>query len=100
MSKLLCSCVDDMFSKYDYNNIPIKRYLLKEHSNKDNAWITLDNNVYSIRKDDIFLLELFKNYYGKDIKKFISDNNSFPLLKEKVLILDKLKNRKIGFLAE
>lgn len=100
MSKLLCSCVDDIFNKYDYNNIPIKKYLLKKHNNKDNAWITIDNVVYSIRKDDIFLLELFKNYYGKDVKNFISDNNLFPLLKEKVLLLDKLKKRKIGFLTE
>ena len=100
MSKLICSCVDELFNKYDYNNIPIKNYLLKKHNNKENAWITIDKNVYSIRKDDIFLLELFKNYYGKDVKNFINDNKLFPLLKEKVKILDKLKNRKIGFLIE
>jgi len=100
MSKLLCSCVDDMFSKYDYNNIPIKKYLLKQHNNKENAWISIDNNVYSIRKDDKFLLELFKDYYGKDVKNLIYDSNLFPVLKEKFQILDKLKNRKIGFLVK
>jgi len=100
MSKLLCSCVDDMFSKYDYNNIPIKKYLLKQHNNKENAWISIDNNVYSIRKDDKFLLELFKYYYGKDVKNLIYDSNLFPILKEKLQILDKLKSRKIGFLIK
>ena len=100
MSKLLCSCVDDMFSKYDYNNIPIKRYLLKQHNSKENAWISIDNNVYSIRKDDNFLLELFKDYYGKDVKNLIYDSNLFPVLKEKLKILDKLKSRKIGFLIK
>ena len=100
MSKLLCSCVDDMFSKYDYNNIPIKKYLLKQHNNKENAWISIDNNVYSIRKDDNFLLELFKDYYGKDVKNLIYDSNLFPVLKEKLQILDKLKSRKIGFLIK
>lgn len=100
MSKLLCSCVDDMFSKYDYNNIPIKKYLLKQHNNKENAWISIDNNVYSIRKDDKFLLELFKDYYGKDVKNLIYDSNLFPVLKEKLQILDKLKSRKIGFLIK
>lgn len=100
MSKLLCSCVDDMFSKYDYNNIPIKKYLLKQHNSKENAWISIDNNVYSIRKDDNFLLELFKDYYGKDVKHLIYDSNLFPVLKEKLQILDKLKSRKIGFLIK
>jgi len=100
MSKLLCSCVDDMFSKYDYNNIPIKKYLLKQHNNKENAWISIDNDVYSIRKDDNFLLELFKDYYGKDVKNLIYDSNLFPVLKEKLQILDKLKSRKIGFLIK
>lgn len=100
MSKLLCSCVDDMFSKYDYNNIPIKKYLLKQHNNKENAWISIDNDVYSIRKDDNFLLELFKDYYGKDVKNLIYNSNLFPVLKEKLQILDKLKSRKIGFLIK
>jgi hypothetical protein len=89
-----------MFSKYDYNNIPIKKYLLKQHNNKENAWISIDNNVYSIRKDDEFLLELFKDYYGKDVKNLIYDSNLFPVLKEKLQILDKLKSRKIGFLIK
>jgi len=89
-----------MFSKYDYNNIPIKKYLLKQHNNKENAWISIDNDVYSIRKDDNFLLELFKDYYGKDVKNLIYDSNLFPVLKEKLQILDKLKSRKIGFLIK
>ena len=100
MSKLICTCVDTMFNKYDYNNIPIKINLLKEHNNKENAWISIDKNIYSIRKDDIFLLSIFKNYYGKDVKNYISESFPFKNLKEKILILEKLKNRKIGYLKD
>ena len=100
MSKIICTCVDNLFNSYDYNNIPIKKNLLKNHNNKENAWISIDKNVYSIRKDDILLLELFKNFYGKDIKEFILNNQIFKDLKEKILILDKLNKRKIGFLID
>lgn len=100
MSKLLCSCVDELFEKYDYNQIPIQYNLLKSHNNRDNAWISIDKNVYSIRKDDTILLELFKNYYGKDIKNIITNDYFFSSLKEKIIILDKLKKRKIGFLIK
>ena len=98
MSKLLCSCVDELFNKYDYNNIPIKSYLLKKHNNKENAWISINNNVYSIQQDDIILLELFKDYYGKDVKNFILSSILFKDMKKRILILEKLKDRKIGYL--
>lgn len=98
MSKLICACVEDIFLSADYNNIQIKNNLLKQHSKKENAWITIDKNVYSIRKDDTFLLEIFKDYYGKDVKEFIMNSNTFTKDKDKVLILDKLKDRKIGVL--
>jgi hypothetical protein len=99
MSKLLCSCVDELFNKYDYNNIPIKSYLLKKHNNKENAWITIDKNVYSIRKDDTLLLDIFKNFYGKNIKKFILTDKIFNNMKNRIIILEKLKYRKIGYLS-
>lgn len=101
MSKVLCSCVDDIFKSYDYNNIPIKKSILKNHNNKENAWIAINKTVYSIRKDDIFLLDFFKNYYGKSITDIIFfKDNLFSNLKEKILFFEKLKERKIGFLSE
>jgi cytochrome b involved in lipid metabolism len=100
MSKLVCACVDDIFKSYDYNNIPIKNTILKNHNNKENAWISINKEVYSIRKDDEFLLNIFKNYYGKNAKEFIMTNNSFKNIKDKILILEKLKERKIGFLID
>lgn len=99
MSRLVCACVEDIFQASDYNNVLIKQNLLKQHSSKENAWITINKNVYSIRKDDIFLLNLFKDYYGMDVKEFIMNNPIYSNSKDKVLILDKLKERKIGVLS-
>ena len=98
MSKLLCKCVEDIFEKYDYNNIPIKYNIFILHNNKENAWISINNNVYSIQQDDIILLELFKDYYGKDVKNFILSSVLFKDMKKRILILEKLKERKIGYL--
>jgi hypothetical protein len=100
MSKLVCACVDTMFMNYDYNNIPIKKNLLKTHNQKDNAWIALDKTVYSIRKDDILLLDIFKNFYGKNVKEFILNDKLFNNIKNRIIILEKLKDRKIGFLSD
>jgi hypothetical protein len=100
MSKLICNCVDTIFKNYDYNNIPIKKNLLKNHNQKDNAWICIDKNVYSIRKDDILLLDIFKNFYGKNVKDFILQDELFNNLKSRILILEKLKYRKIGYLSD
>lgn len=87
-------CVNDIFQKEDFKNI-IKKTDLKNHNNIDNAWITLDNNVYSIKNNDNDLLKLFKNYYGKDIKQYLLEkfNN-----KERILLLEKLNKRKIGII--
>jgi hypothetical protein len=100
MAHLVCKCVDNIFINYDYNNIPIKNELLKNHNTKENAWIAIDKNVYSIRKDDYLLLDIFKNLYGKNVKNFINNNSIFSNQKEKILLLEKLKKRKIGFLIE
>jgi hypothetical protein len=96
--KGLFSCVDTIFKGYNYNNIPIKKKNLKIHNKKDNAWIAIDNNIYSIRNDDKILLKLFKNFYGKNVKDFILNDNIFNNTKFKILILEKLKKRKIGYL--
>ena len=92
----ILSCVDDIFKNYDYNNIPIKKNILKQHNTKDNAWISIDKNVYSILKDDEILLEIFKNFYGENVKEFILNNKS---TKNKILLLEKLHKRKIGYLV-
>jgi len=91
MSKLVCACVDDIFKGYDYNN-KVKINLLKNHTNRENAWILIDKDVYSIRKDDNYLLDLFNNYYGKNIKDILMKLSE----KERILILEKLNKRKIG----
>lgn len=96
----MCSCVDTIFNNYDYNNIPIKINILKNHNNKDNAWIAIDRSVYSIRKDDILLLNIFKKFYGKDVKDFILNDTIFSDIKQKILILENLKKRKIGNLID
>jgi len=100
MSIIICSCVEDIFKNYDYNNIPIKCALLKDHDNKDNAWISIDREVFSIRKDDEELLNIFKNFYGKNVKDFILTNTFFTNIKNKIFILEKLKKRKIGYLID
>jgi hypothetical protein len=100
MSTIIFSCVDNIFNNNDYNNIKIRNYLLNKHNKKDNAWISIDKNVYSIRKDDYILLELFKNYYGKNVKNFILEDESFKNNKNRILILEKLEKRKIGKLID
>lgn len=100
MSIIFLSCVDNIFKNYDYSNMKIKDSLLKKHNTKDNAWISIDKNVYSIRKDDFLLLELFKSYYGKNVKNFILENDSLKNIKNRILILEKLKKRKIGKLID
>jgi hypothetical protein len=99
MNNLVVSCVNNIFKGYDYNNLPIKYKLLKDHNTQENAWIAIDKTVYSIRKDDLLLLEIFKDYYGKNVKDYLM-NDLFFNLKKKILILEKLKNRKIGYLTD
>ena len=87
-------CVNDIFQKEDFKNI-IKKTDLKNHNNINNAWITLDKNVYSIKNNDNDLLKLFENYYGKDIKQYLLENFDN---KERILLLEKLNKRKIGII--
>ena len=95
---MICNnCVEDIFKNYDYNNIPIKQDLLNYHNTRENAWISIDNDVYSIRQDDTFLLELFKEFYGKDVKDLINNNTD---IKQKIIILELLKKRKIGIIIK
>jgi hypothetical protein len=98
--KFLITCIDNIFNGYDYNNLPIQKNTLKLHNKKDNAWIAIDNNIYSIRKDDKILLSIFKNFYGKNVKEYINNDNLFQNRKFKILVLEKLKKRKIGHLID
>ena len=92
-----CSCINTMFHKYDYNNIPIDLSIFKNHNNRDNAWISIDDNVYSIQKDDSLLLDIFKDLYGRNVKNFLMNNSIFDN-KSRIVILEKLKDRKIGYI--
>ena len=93
-------CVNNLFQSYDYNNLPINYDIIQKHNTSDNAWIIIGKEVFSIRKDDSLLLDIFKNYYGKDVKEFILKNEKFKNIKIKILILEKLKERKIGSLSQ
>jgi hypothetical protein len=92
-------CIDTIFKEYDYKNVIFDENLFKKHNNKDNAWISIDKNIYSIRKNDIILLKIFKDFYGKNVKDFILNNYIFNDIKFKIFILEKLKERRIGFLS-
>jgi hypothetical protein len=94
----MANSLNNIFNNYDFNNIPINKNIFEKHSNKENAWISINNNVYSIQQDDTILLELFKDYYGKDVKNFILSSILFKDMKKRILILEKLKERKIGYL--
>jgi hypothetical protein len=66
MTKVICSCVDELFNNYDYNNVPIKKMLLKNHNTSESAWIIIKKNVYSIQKDDFELfISNFDNFISK-----------------------------------
>lgn len=93
-------CVNNLFQSYDYNNLPINCDIIKKHNTPDNAWIVIGKEVFSIRKDDTLLLDIFKNYYGKDVKEFILKNETFKNIKIKISILERLKERKIGIMNE
>ena len=92
----MISCIQNIFKDSDYNNNIIKKHIFIKHNKKENAWIKIDNTVYSIRQDDHYLLELFKDFYGNDIKQLINNNMD---LKQKIIIMELLKNRKIGIIS-
>ncbi len=91
----LLNCSQILFSSSDYNQNNITSDNLSTHNSYDNAWISYKNNVYSIQKNDEYLLNLFINYYGKDTTDFIENLN----YKEKNFVLNKIKSRFIGKLT-
>ena len=90
----LNNCVNNLFNNEDFKS-KIKKKDIINHNSSENAWILLNNNVYSIKNDDIKLLNIFKDYYAKDVKEYLLNNFSN---KERIIILDDLKKRKIGML--
>ena len=90
----LTNCVNNLFNNEDLKS-KIKKKDILDHTNSDNAWILLNNNVYSIKNDDFKLLDIFKDYYAKDVKNYLLNNFSN---KERILILHELKKRKIGII--
>lgn len=87
-------CLNNLFNKEDFKS-NIKKKDIKKHINRENAWIILNTNVYSLKNSDVKLLELFKDYYGKDIKNYLLETFDN---KNRILILDQLNKRKIGII--
>jgi hypothetical protein len=89
----IISCINELFDNNDYTKNIMNIKKIVNHNHYDNAWIIINNNVYSISKTDTKLLYLFKNYYGKDATEYIKNNISN---KDKILLFDLLKHRIIG----
>lgn len=87
-------CMNNLFTNEDFKS-KIKKTDIKKHNNKENAWITINNNVYSLKNNDFELLELFKDFYGKDVKNYLLENFNN---KERILLLNQLNKRKIGLI--
>lgn len=85
------SC-QQLFQNSDFHSNKITLETFESHHTADNAWIAYQNYVFSIQKDDEYLLDLFRDYYGKDVKKYIQ---SFTKATQKE-IYEKLRPRYIG----
>ena len=87
------NCVPFLFQESDYHIPILSQKECAKHNQRNNAWIIVQNYVYSLQKDDEELLELFQNYYGKDVTSYLKEKKTN---KEIILLLEKLKSRKIG----
>ena len=87
------NCVPFLFQESDYHIPILSQKECAKHNQRNNAWIIIQNYVYSLQKDDEELLELFQNYYGKDVTSYLKEKKTN---KEIILLLEKLKSRKIG----
>jgi hypothetical protein len=92
----ILKCIDSVFRENDLNNHFIDKKKIMKHRDKDNAWVLIDNTIYSIRKDDELLLKVFQNYYGKNVREYILHDEKFKNNKFRIIILNKLKERKVG----
>lgn len=88
----ITSCFNNLFQEADFKN-KINFKNIKKHSTEENAWIILNNNIYSLKNNDKYLLFLFKDYYGKDVTYYVKNNFTN---KDIIKIIDRLKIRQIG----
>ncbi len=77
---------------YDYHQNVISHEEFIKHNTPENPWISFENKVFSIQKDDQYLLQIFHDYYGKDVSTYIKTLTHSTQLD----ILQKLHNRCIG----
>jgi hypothetical protein len=94
MSFLSFQC-NQLFGSADFHQSKISIENFEQHHTQENAWIAYDSYVFSIQKDDSFLLELFKEHYAKNIKLFLK---TFPKSTQ-LEIYQKLRPRFIGYLS-
>lgn len=90
----IISCFNNLFQETDFKN-KINHKNIKKHCSEENAWIIINDKIYSLKNNDKYLLLLFKDNYGKDVTNHLKENYSN---KEIIIILEKLKIRKIGIL--
>ena len=88
------SCFNNLFQEADFKN-KINYKNIRKHSSEENAWIIINDIIYSLKNNDEYLLLLFKDYYGKDVTNYLKENYTN---KEIIIILEKLKIRKIGII--
>lgn len=88
------TCMNQLFHSYDYHQNVISHEEFIKHNTPENPWISFENKVFSIQKDDQFLLHLFKEYYGKDVSAFVKTMNHQSQLD----LQQRLQNRCIGIL--
>ncbi len=88
------SCMNQLFQSYDYHQNKISIEEFKKHNTSDNAWILYEDKIFSIQKDDKYLLELFFDYYGKDVSSYVKTLT----YSTQIDIKNKLQNRCIGFI--
>jgi hypothetical protein len=88
------SCMNQLFHSYDYHQNKISIEEFKKHNTHENAWISYEEKIFSIQKDDKYLLQIFQDYYGKDVSTYIKTLTHSTQLD----ILQKLHNRCIGLI--
>lgn len=86
--------MNQLFHSYDYHQNVISHEEFIKHNTHENPWISFEGKVFSIQKDDQYLLHLFKEYYGKDVTLFIKSLH----MNEQKNIIEKIKLRYIGIL--
>ncbi len=86
--------MNQLFQSYDFHQNIISLEEFKKHNTSDNAWVLYENKIFSIQKDDKYLLDIFYDYYGKDTTSFIQTLNK-DIQND---IYNRLKDRIIGII--